>query len=155
MTRPVASCSGGLANHHSPGFHPSRYTGFLRAVNRPRPLSPQGLCTCCPLCQQRFPLRCLQGPVPFYSEVSTQMQYHAVPSVTLLFRVATQPWHTFPYSASFFLKALSPCKIVYLFVYCLFPTLVQAPGGQGLRLQLSMPSNYSRPVLGTQQIFPK
>lgn len=66
------------------------FLGFLEAASRPSTLSPQGLCTCCVLCQQYSPLGHLQGSLPIFSEASAQMHYHPVPSVILPLKAATQ-----------------------------------------------------------------
>ena len=90
VTASVASSPGGLVDLITIHLPASIFLGFLEAVSRPSPLPPQGLCTCCVLCQQCFPLGHLQGALPIFSEASAQMHYHPVPSVILPVKAATQ-----------------------------------------------------------------
>lgn len=90
VTSSVASSPGGLVNLITTHLLASISLGFLEAVSRPSPLSPQGLCTCFVLCQQCFPLRHLQGSLPIFSKASAQMHYHPVLSAILPLKAATQ-----------------------------------------------------------------
>lgn len=130
----VASSPGGLVDLITIHLLASIFLGFLEAVSRPSPLPPQGLCTCCVLCQQCFPLRHPQGALPIFSEASAQMHYHPVPSVILPVKAATQH----PLTPVYFLltllhfpsKQYHPVILCSVSVYSMSPFPLQAPWGQ-------------------------
>ena len=84
VTASVASSPGGLINLITTHLPASIFLGFLEAVSRPSPLSPQGLCICCAFHSDT----CRAHSI--FSEASAQMHYHPVPSAILPLKAATQ-----------------------------------------------------------------
>lgn len=162
VTASVASSPGGLVDLITIHLLASIFLGFLEAASRPSTLSPQGLCTCCVLCQQCLHWH-LQGSLPRLQWGLAQMHYHPVPSMILPLKAATQhpqPPRTFSLLCFIFRQSnITPvmlCSVSVCLIICLpLSTASSMRGKKSIHLQLSVPSDWSSSwhILGTQWIF--